>query len=278
MVRVLQPNVCCVGNPVAGNPTQFVMHRAARAAGLDWRFFTAQVAKGQFEIAFRGIQALGLDGLAVFAPFQEEAVQLLESVTESALLMGKVNVARSDNQSWLGDNTLGSAIASCIEANCASVQQLVLPNESSCRSVLVHGSDTMMSILRLADPKLELKQLEPMKQPEPIPQSETSKEPSDEPKFQDRFQFLLFERAPSASTIKLLSSVDMAATTRCLVLESSSEKQMRPFVTFLSERQIRMVDPVELLAFQAAADFAFWTGAVPSVELLRDSLEEYLQW
>ena len=70
ITRVLQPHVCCVGNPVAGNPTQFVMYRAARAAGVDWRFFTSQVAVEQFETAFRGIQALGLDGVAVLEPFQ----------------------------------------------------------------------------------------------------------------------------------------------------------------------------------------------------------------
>jgi shikimate 5-dehydrogenase len=32
------------------------------------------------------------------------------------------------------------------------------------------------------------------------------------------------------------------------------------------------------MANQAAADFFFWTGVSPSVELIRESFEEYLQW
>jgi hypothetical protein len=92
------------------------MYRAAQAAGIDWRFFTSQVASDQFEVAFRGVQALGLDGVALLEPFQSEAIPLLDSVTETALALGKVNVARSDGNSWLGDNTLGIAIAKLIES------------------------------------------------------------------------------------------------------------------------------------------------------------------
>ena len=41
---------------------------------------------------------------------------------------------------------------------------------------------------------------------------------------------------------------------------------------------VNHVDPVELMAHQAAADFHFWTGVYPAIDLIRDSLEEYMQW
>ena len=39
----LQELVCCMGQPVAGNPTQFMMEKAFVAAGLDWRYLTLEV-------------------------------------------------------------------------------------------------------------------------------------------------------------------------------------------------------------------------------------------
>ena len=41
--RPIEEIVCCMGQPVAGNPTQFIMERAFNAAGLDWRYLTLEV-------------------------------------------------------------------------------------------------------------------------------------------------------------------------------------------------------------------------------------------
>ena len=40
----IQEIVCCVGHPVAGNPTQFMMQRALADVGLDWCCLTLEVA------------------------------------------------------------------------------------------------------------------------------------------------------------------------------------------------------------------------------------------
>ena len=39
----IQTLVCCMGQPVAGNPTQFMIEKAFSAAGLDWRYLTLEV-------------------------------------------------------------------------------------------------------------------------------------------------------------------------------------------------------------------------------------------
>ena len=39
-----QEVVCCLGQPVAGNPTQYMMEKAFGAAGLeDWKYLTCEV-------------------------------------------------------------------------------------------------------------------------------------------------------------------------------------------------------------------------------------------
>ena len=41
-----QQDVCClIGDPVAGNPTQYMLEKAFDAARLDWRFLTFEVEK-----------------------------------------------------------------------------------------------------------------------------------------------------------------------------------------------------------------------------------------
>ena len=40
----IQEIVCVFGQPVAGNPTQYMMEKAFAEAGLDWRYLTLEVA------------------------------------------------------------------------------------------------------------------------------------------------------------------------------------------------------------------------------------------
>ena len=51
----LQAVVTCMGQPVAGNPTQFMMERAFRAAGLDWRYLTLEIPPEDLGDAMRGM-------------------------------------------------------------------------------------------------------------------------------------------------------------------------------------------------------------------------------
>ena len=295
--RVLQPYVCCLGNPVAGNPTQFVMYRAARACGVDWRFFTSQVEVDQFEIAFRGVQALGLSGVALFDPFQSEAMPLLDSVTESAMCLGRVNVARLDGNSWLGDNTLGTGIINCIEplleASRTSISSERTDQEGDRQStILVVGDTKIANAMRLANPRLAKRSVVVHEgigdQPKQFERE--GKIPNEVKDLLELASLEEFSQSGSTVNCLVLASVPNAAISRqiaglswsksasCLVLASASEKQLRLWRDSVKVHNVNHVDPVELMAHQAAADFNFWTGVNPAIDLIRDSLEEYMQW
>ena len=295
--RVLQPYVCCLGNPVAGNPTQFVMYRAARACGVDWRFFTSQVEVDQFEIAFRGVQALGLSGVALLDPFQSEAMPLLDSVTESAMCLGRVNVARLDGSSWLGDNTLGTGIINCIEplleASRTSISSERTDQEGDRQStILVVGDTKIANAMRLANPRLA-KRIVVVHEGIGDQPKQFEREGRNPNEVKDLLELASLEEfSQSGSTVNclVLASVPNAAISRqiaglswsksasCLVLASASEKQLRLWRDSVKVHNVNHVDPVELMAHQAAADFNFWTGVNPAIDLIRDSLEEYMQW
>ena len=297
LARVLQPYVCCLGNPIAGNPTQFVMYRAARACGVDWRFFTSQVETDQFEIAFRGVQALGLSGVALFDPFQSVAMSLLDSVTESAMCLGRANVARLDGSSWLGENTLGTGIINCIEplleASRNSISSESGDQERDRQStILVVGDTKIGSAMRLASPELakrivvvregigdQPKQFElEGKNPNEVKDSLELASLDEFSRSGLRVGCVIVASVPNATVSRQIAGLSWSKSANCLVLASASEKQLRPWRDSMKVHNMNHIDPLELMAHQAAADFHFWTGVSPAIDLIRDSLEEYMQW
>ena len=288
LTRVLQPYVCCLGNPVAGNPTQFVMYRAARACGVDWRFFTSQVELDQFETAFHGVQALGLSGMALFDPFQSKALPLLDSVTESAMCLGKVNVARLDGNSWLGDNTLGTGINNCIEPY---IETCMESEGERLSSVLVIGDSSIAKAMRLASPELaERIVVVPEGQEANAKQDEVERKQTDvihgrelasiEEFAQSGFRVgcLVLANVPNTILSRQISALSWSSSASSLILANTSDKLLRQWRDSVKVHSVTHIELVDLMAHQAAADFYFWTGVMPAIELIRDSFEEYLQW
>jgi hypothetical protein len=271
------------------------MYRAARNSGADWRFFTSQVAVDQFETAFRGVQALGLDGVAILDPFQEVAIPLLESVTESALSLGRVNVARSDGNSWLGDNTLGTAICNCIEAHSLSPtpddQVIVFGDPQVAKAVRLANTQFSQAVVSIQD-GIEINTngnkdalLTPdsnatatSNQQENATNTQASETLDAYREREGRASSLVFCELPTATQLKRLNSLKISENACGILLGTHSEKQIRLVREWLASKSIRHVEPVDLMAYQSAADFHFWTGIWPAVEQIRDSLEEYLQW
>ena len=57
-----------MGDPVAGNPTQYMLEKAFDAARLDWRFLTFEVPPLEFEGALRGARIFGFHGVMLAPP------------------------------------------------------------------------------------------------------------------------------------------------------------------------------------------------------------------
>jgi len=291
--RVLQPLVACLGNPVAGNPTQFVMSRIARDAELDWRFFTSEVDPDQFETAFRGIQALGMAGVAILAPFQERVLPLLDTATEAALAMGGASIARCEGASWIGDHTLGQAIVQLLQSRFASIG----PGEDPVlapQSIAVWGSGAIAKSVQYSLPALdgdftlfacgdvrpEASSSDPV-HPGPLVDFKT---------FDDMLQLerpiraLIVEdasammRSRRSRMAKVLPKLAWASRPLCVLLHGRSIGDHLEIGEWLAGREVDVADEVELMAHHAAVDFHFWTGQEPNLELIRESLEEYLQW
>ncbi|MGE4454316.1 MAG: shikimate dehydrogenase [Sphaerochaeta sp.] len=98
----------CIGNPVVGNPTQFMMEKAFLEMGFPGQYITCEVEPSQLETAMAGLKALHVAGGNVTAPFKQSVIPFLDSLTESARLCGAVNcITRQKDGTYQGDNTDG---------------------------------------------------------------------------------------------------------------------------------------------------------------------------
>jgi shikimate dehydrogenase len=111
-----QELVGCFGFPVAENPTQAMIEPAFRAMGLDWRYLTLEVRPENLAAAVAGARAFGFLGFNCTIPHKVAVIPHLDSLGESASLMGAVNCVVNRNGSFIGENTDGKGFVSSFRA------------------------------------------------------------------------------------------------------------------------------------------------------------------
>jgi hypothetical protein len=104
-----QPVICCVGESVAGQPTQFMIERAVSTLGLDWRALSVEVQPENFESACSGMLAMNFKGVRLLGSYQEKAVELLSPQDAVARFIGCATSASAKQGRWRLWNYLGFA-------------------------------------------------------------------------------------------------------------------------------------------------------------------------
>lgn len=103
-----------MGQPVAGNPTQYMMEKAFARAGLDWRYLTLEVAPENLPDALRGLRAMGFRGANLAPPHQVAVLPHLDDLSEAARLTGAVNCIQRQGDQLIGENTAGKGFLHCL--------------------------------------------------------------------------------------------------------------------------------------------------------------------
>lgn len=75
----MQPIVCCLGDDVGGNPTQFVLERAFADRGLtDWKLFSAEIANEKFGEALQAFELLGIENVLLLTDTIRNSISLAD--------------------------------------------------------------------------------------------------------------------------------------------------------------------------------------------------------
>ena len=95
------------GQPIAENPTQYMIEAAFRHHQLEWRYLSLEVAAEGLADAVKGARAMGFRGFNCTIPHKVAVIEHLDGLGESAELMGAVNCVVRKGDQLIGENTDG---------------------------------------------------------------------------------------------------------------------------------------------------------------------------
>lgn len=279
MSTALQELTGCIGQPVAGNPTQFVMERAYAKAGLDWRYLTMEVPAENLVPAVHGIKALGFRGFNCTKPHKCTVIPLLDGTTQAAGLMGAVNCVYRDGDKFIGENTDGKGFVESLRTlvDPAGKRVVMLGAGGAARAIAVELALSKIAHLtvvnRSAERGAELASL--IREQVGVPADYVAWDgeysiPEDVDVIINGTSIGLFD---AAARVPVNASTFRAGQIAADVVFSPVDTR---FLKEARERGATTLDGLGMLVNQARLNFKIWTGVEPDVAVMRDALEEYL--
>lgn len=280
MPAPLQELVCCMGQPVAGNPTQYMMEKAFAAAGLDWRYLTFEVPGEKLANAMTGFRALGFRGGNFTIPHKVAVLPLLDELGPSAEAMQAVNCVHRAGDRLIGENTDGQGFVQSLRelTDPAGQRIVVLGAGGAARAIAVElalaGAAHLTVVNRTHERGQALVELV---------RQRTSAACEFVPWDGD------FEVPADAAVLINATSIGLSdGHARVPIAGDSLRPELivadvifNPPDTWLlraaADRGCRTLDGLGMLVNQAAINFRIWTGVAPDTTVLRDALEEFLE-
>lgn len=281
MSEPFQQVVACLGQPVAGNPTQYMMEKAFAAAGLDdWRYLTFEVPPDKLTDAMQGLRALGFKGANFTIPHKVAVIQYLDGLSQAAELMGAVNCVNRVGEKLIGENTDGKGFVQSLREVCdpAGKRIAILGAGGAARAIAVElglsGAGQIAIVNRSPERGQQLVEL-----------------------LRTRVKLAAdFSRLEGEYYVPEMADILINATSiglgdagaRVPVAVDSLRPELivadvifNPPETWLirtaKERGCRTIDGLGMLVNQAVISFKIWTGQTPNAGVMRDALEEFLE-
>lgn len=276
----IQDLVCCMGQPVAGNPTQFMMERAFTAAQLDWRYLTCEVPPENLESAVLGMRAMGFRGGNFTLPHKVAVIQHLDGLSESAELMGAVNCVNRDGDRLIGENTDGKGFV-------RSLQEITSPAE---KRVVIFGAGGAARAIAVELGLSEVSHITIV--------NRTQERGQELVNLLNQRVGVTADFVPWSGDYQVDEEVDLVINATSIGLGDpdarvpvdvgSLQGDMvvadvvfnPPQTVFLQEaakQGCTVLDGLGMLVNQGVIGFQIWTGIEPNATVMREALEEYLE-
>jgi shikimate dehydrogenase len=272
---------CLIANPVAGNPTHYLVEQAFAHQGLDWRFMSFEVEPERLGDAMRGLRALGFHGVKIGEPFHEAAIEHLDGLTETARRCGSVNCVTAEGERLVGDNTEGAAFVELVRQHIDPVgrRAMVLGSGRLARAIGLALAEAGMESVGVASRNATAGQqlVELIQEHTAAASSLTSL--NDGPLAIEPETALLVN-ATSLGTMnpdaKLPLNVDSLGS-KMIVADVAYNVSRTWLTQQAAERGCRPIDGLSLYVQQTALALRAWTGVAPDTLAMREAAEEFLE-
>ena len=272
---------CLIAQPVAGNPTHFMVEHAFELAGLDWRFVSFEVAPEKLDDAMRGIRALGLRGVKVAEPHQESVLEYLDDLTEPARLCGSVNCVTASDDRLVGDNTEGTALVELVreQVDLAGRQAMIVGAGRLARAIAIALGQAGVASITVACRVQEIGEqlVAHVEKHTPAAASLQLFGEKDSIKVQSAISLLVNATSLGAVDPNATLPLDVTATKPGGVVADVTYSSTATWLTRQArDRGCQVIDGVELYVRQTALALRNWTGTMPDTAAMREAAEEFL--
>jgi shikimate dehydrogenase len=268
-----------MGQPVAGNPTQYMMEKAFVAAGLDWRYLTLEVAPAQLADAVRGMKAMGFKGGNFTIPHKVAVLPLLDALSPAAELMGAVNCVNRVNDQLIGENTDGKGFVHSLKAltDPAGKRVVMLGAGGAARAIAVElglsGVSSITVVNRGQQRGQELVQL--LNDRVKIPA--TFCHLSGDYVIPEECDLFINATSIGLGDAQARLPLDVNSLRPGLIVADVIFNPPRTrFIRDASERGCQTLDGLGMLVQQAVIALQIWSGITPDATVMREALEEFL--
>lgn len=283
MSTLSQQDVCClIGQPIAGNPTQYMLEKAFEAARLDWRFLTFEVAAEDLEGALRGARIFGFHGIMLAPPHRNSVIPYLQEIGDAARISGQVNCIKQTEGKFFGYNTEGRALRQLLEQTGAvkGLQVTIVGVGRIARAIAAElalvGVGEIRFLCRHPDKVEELTKT--LVSETPLTNCHAEELAGDSLlAIDDSYQVLINATPVGPNLPNERLPLDLDGLARETIV---ADVVFNPPSTWLVKEAhklgCRTVDGLTLLIEQAALAFEIWTGAAADRQAMREAVEEFL--
>jgi len=275
----LQPILVLLGDPVAGNPTQFMMEKAFAQLQLDYRFLSVEVSPDHLAAAVAGIDAMGFLGAICAAPHQQAVLPHLPALGEVATLAGSVNLICRRDGKLVGENHEGAAL----------LQLIAKLTDLSGKHAVLLGAGRLARVLAVEMVRAGLQRL-----------TIVNRTPAHGAALASMLREKLAFEADvvtwdSEYVLPAEASVVVNATSlggedeedrlplaidsfrpEVIAVDTTLNPPRTAFLREASERGCKTIDGLEIFLLQSAIAIHAWTGLEPDPTTMREAVEEFL--
>jgi len=278
-----QQDVCCLmGDPVAGNPTQYMLEKAFGAARLEWRFLTFEVPPLEFEGALRGARIFGFQGVMLAPPHRSRVLPYLEHLGDAARISGQVNCIKQAEGQLYGYNTEGRALRQLLE-QAGAVQNAKVMILGAGRLARAIGAELSLVgveevVFACREPESAERLVQTLLDQTPLQNCRAVKLDDKAPLVIDEACRALINATPVGTNnpSKQLPIDVNSLNKKTLVADVVYNPPQTWLMRQAESQDCPTIDGITLLIEQAALAFEIWTDASADRQAMREAVEEFL--
>jgi shikimate dehydrogenase len=276
----VQPILVLLGQPIAGNPAQFMMEKAFARREMDWRYLSVEVAPEELGDAVRGIRAMGFRGGNCADPHKEVILPLLDRIGDVARHTGAVSCLLRDGRELVGENTEGRGLMEALRRRVdpAGKRVVLLGAGRIARAIGVElALARAAEIIVVNRTESRARELVELLQG-PLGAAASLIVWDDEYSVPSDTDVLICALSPSPedSDDPLPLNLDHLAA-RATVADVAYNPPHAWLLREASERGAATIEGLEVFVERSSVDFRLWTGVDPDPNVMREAVEEFLE-